>query len=78
MSPFSVPEDEVIQPGTHWFPATRIASRTGGTSIRRIRTARCAETGAAMQGQSSFGPSDSDQGEGGPVVKNVELKWTAR
>lgn len=73
-SPFQLPTDDVVQPGNHWLRA--LEWRKG---LRHIYTAdgtaRTANSGATMTGRYELWLFPvSIQGEGGPVVKNVELK----
>jgi hypothetical protein len=73
-SPFQLPTDEVVQPGNHWLRA--LEWRRG---LRHIYTAdgtaRTANAGATMTGRYELWLFPIFiQGEGGPVVKNVELK----
>jgi hypothetical protein len=73
-SPFQLPSDDVIQPGNHWFRA--LEWRKG---IRHVytadATARTANAAPTMTGRYELWLFPIFiQGEGGPVVKNVELK----
>lgn len=73
-SPFQLEKDDVIQPGNHWFRA--IEWRFGRRHIYTAdRTARSANAGAAMSGRYELWTFPIHlKGEGGPVVKNVELR----
>ncbi len=71
---FQAPGDDVIQPGNHWLRALE-----WGLGKRHIytadKTARCANAGGAMTGKYELWTFPIViKGEGGPVVKNVELK----
>ena len=73
-SPFQLPSDDVVQPGNHWLRA--LEWRKG---LRHIYTAdgtaRTANAGGTMTGRYELWLFPVFvQGEGGPVVKNVELK----
>ena len=73
-SPFEMAGDDVLQPGNHWLRA--IEWRHG---IQHIYTAdgsaRTANAGATMTGRYELWLFPVIiEGEGGPVVKNVELK----
>lgn len=73
-SPFRLPSDDVIQPGNHWFRALEWRK-----DIRHIytadATARTGNTAPGMTGRYELWLFPIYiQGEGGPVVKNVELK----
>ncbi len=73
-SPFQLPTDEVLQPGNHWLRAMdwRIGLRHLYTADRTARTANAA---GAMFGHYELWLFPVIlQGDGGPVVKNVELK----
>lgn len=73
-SPFQLPSDDVIQPGNHWFRALewRKDTRHIYTADSTARTANAAPT---MNGRYELWLFPIFiQGEGGPVVKNVELK----
>ena len=73
-SPFQMPGDDVIQPGNHWLRA--MDWRSGRRHIYTAdRTARSANAGAAMSGRYELWLFPIlIKGEGGPVVKNVEVK----
>jgi hypothetical protein len=73
-SPFQLPTDDVLQPGNHWLRA--MEWRRG---LRHVYTAdpaaRTANTAGTMSGRYELWLFPVViQGEGGPVVKNVELK----
>lgn len=73
-SPFQLGTDEVIQPGNHWF---RALNWRGG--LRHIytadKTARAANASETMTGRYELWTFPIlIKGEGGPVVKNVELR----
>ena len=77
-SPFRLPSDDVIQPGGHWLRS--IEWPRGRSHLYTAdRTARTA-------GNAPLGPGRYElwafpiviRGEGGPVVKNVELKTDGR
>jgi hypothetical protein len=71
---FQMPGDDVIQPGGHWLRAMEWRGNR-----RHIYTADCTAR-SSNSGESMTGRYElwlfpiSIQGEGGPVVKNVELK----
>jgi hypothetical protein len=73
-SPFESAGDDVIQPGNHWLRAIEWRK-----DLRHIytadATARTANTGATMTGRYELWLFPIFiEGEGGPVIKNVELK----
>ncbi|MEI9895620.1 MAG: hypothetical protein WDN28_17460 [Chthoniobacter sp.] len=73
-SPFQLPSDDLLQPGNHWLRA--FEWRKG---LRHIYTAdgtaRTSNAAAAMTGRYELWLFPIFiQGEGGPVVKNVEVK----
>ncbi|MDR3401857.1 MAG: hypothetical protein P4L99_05090 [Chthoniobacter sp.] len=73
-SPFQLPSDDLVQPGNHWLRA--LEWRKG---LRHIYTAdgtaRTANASGSMIGRYELWLFPIFiQGEGGPVVKNVELK----
>ncbi len=73
-SPFRLPTDDVLQPGNHWLRAMNW--RRG---LRHLYTAdptaRTANASSAMTGEYELWLFPVRiQGEGGPVVKNVEVK----
>ena len=67
--------DDVIEPGGHWLRAMEWRARS--THIHTAdRTARCANTGTGGGGRYELWTFPVRiQGEGGPVVKNVELRY---
>ena len=73
-SPFQMPGDDVIQPGNHWLRA--MEWRANRRHIYTADwTARSANAGEAMTGRYELWLFPVlIKGEGGPVVKNVELK----
>ena len=73
-SPFQMPGDDVLQPGRHWLRA--MEWRAGRRHIYTAdSTARCANAGEAMSGRYELWLFPVlIKGEGGPVVKNVEVK----
>ncbi|HEY3898447.1 MAG TPA: hypothetical protein VGM54_07530 [Chthoniobacter sp.] len=73
-SPFEMAGDDVVQPGNHWLRA--IEWRHGIQHIYTADgTARTANAGATMTGRYELWLFPVIiEGEGGPVVKNVELK----
>ncbi len=77
-SPFRLPTDDVIQPGGHWlrfveWPRGRTHAYTGD---RSARTAGSGPVGSGAYELWAF--PIVIRGEGGPVVKNVELKIDGR
>ncbi len=70
---FQARGDDVIQPGNHWFRA--LEWRLGRRHIYTAdKTARCANTSGSRSGKYELWTFPiSIKGEGGPVVKNVEL-----
>lgn len=77
-SPFQLPTDEVIQPGNHWLRA--MDWRRGLRHLYTAdATARTSNTASAMAGRYELWLFPVLlQGEGGPVVKNVEVKVAGR
>jgi hypothetical protein len=77
-SPFQLPTDEVIQPGNHWLRA--MDWRSGLRHLYTAdATARTSNTASAMAGRYELWLFPVRlQGEGGPVVKNVEVKIGGR
>lgn len=73
-SPFQLPTDELIQPGNHWLRA--MDWRRGLRHLYTAdATARTSNTASAMAGRYELWLFPVLlQGEGGPVVKNVEVK----
>jgi len=73
-SPFQMPHDDVIQPGNHWLRP--MEWRRGRHHVYTAdKTARSEESSAAMRGRYELWTFPIlIKGEGGPVVKNVELK----
>ncbi len=73
-SPFQMPGDDVLQPGNHWLRA--MEWRAGRRHIYTADwTARSANASEAMSGRYELWLFPVIiKGEGGPVVKNVELK----
>ena len=73
-SPFQVPEDEVVQPGNHWFrPIAWLATRKH--LYTADPTARCSATGIDASGRYELWLFPLRiEGEGAPQVKNVVLK----
>jgi hypothetical protein len=73
-SPFQLPTDEVLQPGNHWLRA--MDWRRGLRHIYTAdSTARTSNTAGTMTGRYELWLFPVIlQGEGGPVVKNVEIK----
>ena len=73
-SPFQMPGDDVLQPGNHWLRA--MEWRAGRRHIYTADwTARCATASEAMGGRYELWLFPIViKGEGGPVVKNVEVK----
>ena len=74
LSPFQLPTDDVLQPGNHWFRA--MEWRRG---LRHIYTAdwtaRCSNTAGVMSGRYELWLFPIRiQGDGGPFIKNVEVK----
>lgn len=74
-SHFQMTTDDVIQPGGHWLRA--IEWRQRSTHLYTgDRTARCANTATASAGRYELWTFPVRiQGEGGPAVKNVELRY---
>ncbi|MEA3208859.1 MAG: hypothetical protein QOE70_1916 [Chthoniobacter sp.] len=73
-SPFRMPGDEVIEPGGHWFRAMEW-QRGRKHLYTADRTARCANATETVTGRYELWTFPIQiKGEGGPVVKNVELK----
>ena len=74
-SHFQMTTDDVIQPGGHWLRAMEWRQRS--THLYTAdRTARCANTATASAGRYELWTFPVRiQGEGGPVVKNVELRY---
>jgi hypothetical protein len=77
-SPFQLPTDDVLQPGNHWLRA--MDWRRGLRHLYTAdATARTANSTGAMSGRYELWLFPiSIQGEGGPVVKNVEVKVGGR
>jgi len=73
-SPFQLPTDDVLQPGNHWLRA--MDWRRGLRHIYTAdATARTSNTGGTMTGRYELWLFPVIiQGEGGPAVKNVEVK----
>ena len=73
-SPFQMPGDGVLQPGNHWLRAMNW--RAGRRHLYTAdSTARCANADEAMTGRYELWLFPVlIKGEGGPVVKNVEVK----
>lgn len=73
-SPFQLPTDEVIQPGNHWLRA--LEWRRGLRHLYTAdATARTGDTAGTMTGRYELWLFPIVlRGEGGPVVKNVEVK----
>ncbi len=73
-SPFQLPTDEVLQPGNHWLRA--MDWRRGLRHIYTAdATARTSNTAGTMSGRYELWLFPVIiQGEGGPVVKNVEVR----
>ncbi len=73
-SPFRLPADDVLQPGNHWLRAMNW--RRGLRHIYTAdATARTANASVSMNGRYELWLFPVlIQGEGGPVVKNVEVK----
>jgi len=73
-SPFQMPGDDVLQPGNHWLRA--MEWRAGRRHIYTAdSTARSATASAEMSGRYELWLFPIlIKGEGGPVVKNVEVK----
>ena len=73
-SPFQLPTDDVIQPGNHWLRA--MDWRRGLRHVYTAdTTARTSNTAGTMTGRYELWLfSVIIQGEGGPVVRNVEVK----
>jgi hypothetical protein len=77
-SPFQLPTDEVLQPGNHWLRA--MDWRRGLRHLYTAdATARTSNTAGTMTGRYELWLFPVIiQGEGGPVVKNVEVKVGGR
>ncbi len=73
-SPFQLPSDDVIQPGNHWLRA--MDWRRGLRHVYTAdATARTSNTAGTMTGRYELWLFPIIiEGEGGPVIKNVELK----
>ena len=73
-SPFQMVGDDVIQPGNHWFRAMQWR-RSRRHIYTADKTARAANSSAATNARYELWVFPILlKGEGGPVIKNVELK----
>lgn len=71
---FQVPEDDVIQPGSHWLRPVQWV-RDGKHLYTADRTARCGKSSSQARGRYELWLFPIIiKGEGGPVIKNVVLK----
>lgn len=77
-SPFRLPGDEVIEPGNHWLRYME-APRGRSHIYTADRTARAGNSGALPSGRYELWAFPIVvKGEGGPVIKNVEVKMKGK